>query len=171
MNEKTLRLRNKSLRQTADLRYTWCVESYAQAPIEAPILFLVTPRPQKPLPKPFIINDLHTLDFASSATRSFSATCTLFTKQPGVHPPSLRISASPRHDRATPCTRIRFPERGPFQLFLAYPVTHPAPIPATSIFTCKKKAIYPTIARNASIPIDVNHVSRRNTRILQEIDR
>jgi hypothetical protein len=99
MNEKILRFRNKSLRQTADPRYNRRVENHAQAPIEAPILFLVTPRPQKPFPKPCIINNLHTLNFDLSANRSFQSTCKLFAKQPGVYsPPHFET----RYHRAAP---------------------------------------------------------------------
>jgi hypothetical protein len=180
MNNRFLQSAEKSLRQFAHPRYNVCVEIHAQAPIEAPILFLVTPQAPKPVSKPFILKDLRTLKIPPHASHSFQDTCTLFIKQPGVYPPTPHFGTDPRRRHraapAPPYSRVRSPERGPWQPVLApprptkssvidpafRPVTDsPAPIQAIPIFTCNKKAIYSTIAGNAAIANDVYKVFSR----------
>jgi hypothetical protein len=163
MNAIFLSSPNKSLRQISNSRYNHGVENLAQAPqrrlFHFPSHLLAFTRSAKPS----TFNNLHTLKFGRSATHSFSSTSALFEKHRGCTP-KLPILEPP------PCSRVRFPERGPFQLILA-PLPPPtskrrqrSPIPIrdqsphgrrSSIFTCNKKAICPTLNGNAPAS---NHV-------------
>lgn len=104
----------KSLPQIANLGYTVCIENCVKAPhrrlFHFPSFFLQFTHAAKPS----IFNSLHTLEFDASATHSFASTFSLFAKHRGCTP-KLPILEPP------PCSRVRFPERGPFQLILATP--------------------------------------------------
>jgi hypothetical protein len=112
MNAIFLSAPNKSLRQISNSRYNRDVENHAQAPqwrlFHFPGPFRVFTRSAKPS----IFNNLQTIKFGRSATCSFSSTSALFKKHRGCTP-KLPILEPP------PCSRVRFPERGPFHLILA----------------------------------------------------
>ena len=146
-NAISLSASQKSLRQIATTRYTQGLENYVQAPALAPALFLVTRKSKSAVRKPLILQGLRTLEARCRVSRLLSATCELLARQSGVYPQPSRFGTDPNlHPRATPpYSRDRFPDRRPFQVILA-----PKP---RSIFTCNKKAIYPTIAEtHSSLP-------------------
>jgi hypothetical protein len=119
----------KSLRQIANPRYNRSVENHVPAPIEAPILFLVTSKASKPVPKLHILKDLRTLKIDLRASPLFLSACALFVKQPGVYPQPSDFGTAVGHRRgAPPCSPVRFPERGPFQMVPAQPdpTNHPS---------------------------------------------
>jgi hypothetical protein len=160
----------KSLRQIPPSRYNRFVGNYVQAPTRAPVLFLVTHRQLTPVSKLFILNDLRTLKIVPFASHSFLDTCALSSKHPGVYPKASHFGTHTTLQPGVtpPCSRGRLPDRGPLQLFLAplLPTEKPSPPrcpaprssrrsgppKAPTIFTCNKKAIYPTIAETHPVP-------------------
>lgn len=120
MNAIFLSAPNKSLRQMPHPSYTHSVESHAQAPQRRLFHFSGALLTFTRAAKPSIFNNLHTLKFGLSASCSFLNICPLSEKHRG-YTPTLPISEPP------PCSRVRFPDRGPFHLILAR--YHPQPNP------------------------------------------
>ncbi len=111
MNAIFLSSPNKSLRQFAPSRYTLHVEKFVQAPQRRLFHFQRTLPTFTRAANLSIFNSLHTLKFDLSASHSFSTTCALFVKHRG-YTPKLPILEPP-------CSRVRFPERGPLRSILA----------------------------------------------------
>ena len=117
---------NKSLREIANPSYDLGIESYVQAPTEAPI-FLTSARDA-------VVDCGFLFESNAPANLLFSETCTLFkTRLPQPTPfqslahslknnPGVWVEGSspplPILERL-PCSRVRFPERGPLHLLLA----------------------------------------------------
>jgi hypothetical protein len=156
MNREISRSTNKSLRQNSNSRYNQAVESHAQAPQWRLFHFPSALEAFTQTRKSHLFLDFHILQIDTSPSRVVSITSTLFEKHTGVYPPpshfgiAVNMSLTPHPSRS----HGRLPDRGLFPGSWpdGGPLTQAAVI---SIFTCKKKAIYPTIGGNAVTANDV----------------
>jgi len=155
MNKEISRSTEKSLRQIANARDLQAVESHAQAPRRRLSHFPSTLDGFTRAQKSRLFLDFHILHTDPAPSHVVSRTSQLFGSHWGYH---LAPSHFGTAGHVSPGSR-RVVARGPFPdhpfapgLGRIAPLTQPV---AISIFTCNKKAIYPTIGGNAVTANDV----------------
>lgn len=183
MTEKFSQNAKKPLRQTTISRYTPFVDNYAKAPLRRLFHFVSVSLRIDTTRNYLIRQGLHTLISRTNTSPALSIGSTHFQKPRGVYPthfespvPSSWRRPDPRHRVAAIASPIAGLSTGSCcdrSAHAAETSLHPRKRRhrPPSIFTCKKKAIYPTLTGNAAATGDV-YIVIPTTRInLQETDR
>jgi hypothetical protein len=186
MTEKFSQIPQIPLRQTTISLYTLPVDNYLKAPLRRLFHFVAVSLRTDTTLNSFICHDLHTLISRAETSRALSTTSTHFQKHTGVYPNYFESPAPlpwMRSTRRLPVAAIASQIAGlstdSWRDRSAKPglVVESASRSRTrrkwpsSIFTCNKKAISPTLTGNAT-PTIADNVVIPTVRInLQETDR